>query len=346
MPNSTPAAVARRRTLKNMARAARPATASAHHLTGADLIDCAYPDRLLKAAEDGEDRVQLPRRAPQLSAPPEVAYKDKVGWTVLFEMAYSHDWPRAAAAVIERGCDVHAREKGQTALHWAGGRNRMETARVLLEHGADRSLQGPPRPHRRRVCVGEWPRRRRRLHRGLGAAAAAEADAGDRQTGRRRAPRALPAPASPTLAPQRHRDRFAKLSLAATPKAVRSARRRRSPDVADWSRLEPTPRPASSIAGLSALLHECNLGDKLAAAAAWCEAVGADSVAVIREVGEGAAFADALEPLAAHQEEAAPAEALRGRSVGVAAAAEPGAVRVAESAALGLAADDARAGLR
>ena len=36
----------------------------------------------------------------------EVTYKDKVGWTVLFEMAYSHDWPKAAAAVIERGCDV------------------------------------------------------------------------------------------------------------------------------------------------------------------------------------------------------------------------------------------------
>ena len=118
----------------------RPATASAHHLTGADLIDCAYPDRLLKAAEDGETESNFLAVLRGCGAA-EVTYKDKVGWTVLFEMAYSHDWPRAAAAVIERGCDVHAREKGQTALHWAGGRNRMETARVLLEHGADRSLK-------------------------------------------------------------------------------------------------------------------------------------------------------------------------------------------------------------
>ena len=273
----------------------RPATASAHHLTGADLIDCAYPDRLLKAAEDGETESNFLAVLRGCGAA-EVAYKDKVGWTVLFEMAYSHDWPKAAAAVIERGCDVHAREKGQTALHWAGGRNRMETARVLLEHGADRSLKDLLG---RTAAEFAWENGHAAVAAFIEGStpppppkptpATAKPGAGAR--------RALPAPASPTLAPQRHRDQFAKLSLAATPKAVRSARRRRSPDVADWSRLEPTPRPASSIAGLSALLLECNLGEKLAAAAAWCEAVGADSVAVIREVGEGAAFADALEPL-------------------------------------------------
>ena len=109
------------------------------------------------------------------------------------------------------------------------------------------------------------------------------------------APRALPAPASPTPAAAPPRS-VAKLSLAATPRAVRSARRRRSPDVEDWSRLEPTPRPASSIAGLSALLHR----------ATWAQAGGGGGV--VRGGGRrqrrgdpgggrGRRLADALEPL-------------------------------------------------
>ena len=72
---------------------------------------------------------------------------------------------------------------------------------------------------------------------------------------------------------------------------------------------------------------------------------GRDSVAVIREVGEGAAFADALEPLPPIKRKQL-MQKLEGGPRSVAAAAEPGAVGVAQSAALGLAADDARAGLR
>ena len=60
---------------------------------------------------------------------------------VLIELAYSHDWPKAAAAVIERGCDVNAKDTSfETALHKAGAHNHRETARVLLERGADRTM--------------------------------------------------------------------------------------------------------------------------------------------------------------------------------------------------------------
>ena len=53
-----------------------------------------------------------------------------------------YDWPEAAAAVIARGCEVNATIKqGFTALHLAGHNNRPETARVLLEHGADRTIK-------------------------------------------------------------------------------------------------------------------------------------------------------------------------------------------------------------
>ena len=57
-------------------------------------------------------------------------------------MAINHDWPEAAAALIERGCDVNATsEDGDTALHFAGRWNHRETARVLLERGADRTIK-------------------------------------------------------------------------------------------------------------------------------------------------------------------------------------------------------------
>ena len=58
------------------------------------------------------------------------------------EMAFKHDWPKAAAAVIERGCGVNAQDRiGWSALHFAGFHNRQETARVLLERGADRTIK-------------------------------------------------------------------------------------------------------------------------------------------------------------------------------------------------------------
>ena len=48
----------------------------------------------------------------------------------------------AAAAITERGCDVNAKGNfGYTALHCAGAYNRRETARVLLERGADRTIK-------------------------------------------------------------------------------------------------------------------------------------------------------------------------------------------------------------
>ena len=76
------------------------------------------------------------------SSDAQVKYRDENGWTVLFVMAMKHDWPELAAALIERGCDVNAKNKyGNTALHYAGGYNRRETARVLLEHGADRTIK-------------------------------------------------------------------------------------------------------------------------------------------------------------------------------------------------------------
>ena len=62
--------------------------------------------------------------------------------TVLMAMAARHDWPEAAAAVINRGCEANATSNpANTALHLAGGYNRRETARVLLEHGADRTAK-------------------------------------------------------------------------------------------------------------------------------------------------------------------------------------------------------------
>ena len=62
--------------------------------------------------------------------------------TVLMRMAMYHDWPKAAEAVIERGCDVNATNRdGWTALHFAGWKNRRGTARVLLERGADRTIK-------------------------------------------------------------------------------------------------------------------------------------------------------------------------------------------------------------
>ena len=76
----------------------------------------------------------------------EVKYRSSVGYTVLMQMTIKHDWPEAAAAVIDCGCDVNAadggaRRGGWMALHYAGFHNRRETARVLLERGADRTIK-------------------------------------------------------------------------------------------------------------------------------------------------------------------------------------------------------------
>ena len=69
-------------------------------------------------------------------------FRDSLGKTVLMEMASNHDWPVAATAVIERGYDVNATDTdGWSALHFTGVYNRHETARILLERGADRTIK-------------------------------------------------------------------------------------------------------------------------------------------------------------------------------------------------------------
>ena len=69
-------------------------------------------------------------------------YCDEYENSVLMMMAIDHDWPKAAAALIERGCDVNAQgDRGMTPLHCAGFENHRETARVLLERGADRTIK-------------------------------------------------------------------------------------------------------------------------------------------------------------------------------------------------------------
>ena len=73
----------------------------------------------------------------------EVWYTGSERMTVLMQIALRHDWPKATAALIDRGCNVNATNKdGDTALHYAGYRDRRETARVLLERGADRTIKG------------------------------------------------------------------------------------------------------------------------------------------------------------------------------------------------------------
>ena len=96
-------------------------------------------DRLFKAPPKTEaDFLEVLRGCGEA----EVKHRDIDGYTVLMMMARSNDWPEAAAAVLKRGCDVNATDKnGHTALHHAGSENHRETARVLLEHGADRTLK-------------------------------------------------------------------------------------------------------------------------------------------------------------------------------------------------------------
>ena len=72
----------------------------------------------------------------------EVMYRDDYKQTVLMVMAVDQNWPKATTAAIERGCGVNAVDAhGITALHAAGRYNRRETVRVLLEHGADRTIK-------------------------------------------------------------------------------------------------------------------------------------------------------------------------------------------------------------
>ena len=100
---------------------------------------------LFDAAQDRDETAEAFQAKLARSSDAQVKYRDENGWTVLFVMAMKHDWPELAAALIERGCDVNAKEEGagngNTALHYAGDRNRRETVRVLLEHGADPTIK-------------------------------------------------------------------------------------------------------------------------------------------------------------------------------------------------------------
>ena len=56
------------------------------------------------------------------------------GQTVLMALAQKHDWPRAAEALIEKGCDVLAQDSaGNTALDFAKEKKHRKTAKVLAE---------------------------------------------------------------------------------------------------------------------------------------------------------------------------------------------------------------------
>ena len=99
-------------------------------------------DRLYEAAADSKteaDFLEVLRGCGEA----EVKYRDSNGWTVLMKVADFHDWPAAITALVERGCDVNATNKRakDTALHYAANNNHREIARVLLEHGADRTAK-------------------------------------------------------------------------------------------------------------------------------------------------------------------------------------------------------------
>ena len=44
-------------------------------------------------------------------------------------------------SLIEHGADVHAKRNGYTPLHWASVNGQLETAQLLIEHGADKNAK-------------------------------------------------------------------------------------------------------------------------------------------------------------------------------------------------------------
>ena len=77
----------------------------------------------------------------------EIKKHPKVGSEVLRRLVQWHDWPEQVLSIIERGCNVNERPytrsagHGESALHLAGRHNRIESARVLLKHGADKTIK-------------------------------------------------------------------------------------------------------------------------------------------------------------------------------------------------------------
>ena len=96
----------------------------AHHLRCAPPTEAGFAEALA-AATDAQ-----------------VKYVDEYGHTVVIWMLASYDWPDQVAALLARGVPVNATTNvGFTALHYAGRDDRRASARVLLAHGADRTIK-------------------------------------------------------------------------------------------------------------------------------------------------------------------------------------------------------------
>ena len=96
----------------------------AHHLRCAPPTEAGFAEALA-AATDAQ-----------------VKYVDEYGHTVVIWMLASYDWPDQVAALLARGVAVNATTNvGFTALHYAGRDDRRASARVLLAHGADRTIE-------------------------------------------------------------------------------------------------------------------------------------------------------------------------------------------------------------
>ena len=96
----------------------------AHHLRCAPPTEAGFAEALA-AATDAQ-----------------VKYVDEYGHTVVIWMLASYDWPDQVAALLARGVAVNATTNvGFTALHYAGRDDRRASARVLLAHGADRTVE-------------------------------------------------------------------------------------------------------------------------------------------------------------------------------------------------------------
>ena len=96
----------------------------AHHLRCAPPTEAGFAEALA-AATDAQ-----------------VKYVDEYGHTVVIWMLASYDWPDQVAALLARGVAVNATTNvGFTALHYAGRDDRRASARVLLAHGADSTIE-------------------------------------------------------------------------------------------------------------------------------------------------------------------------------------------------------------
>ena len=114
-------------------------------------VAAAMADRLFKAAARAGTAANF-REVLKKCGAAEVKFRGEQDQTVLMEMVDCHgsqpDWHELFAAVIKKGCDVNAKDQyGRFALFLmanvdseATQPHRNETARILLENGADRTM--------------------------------------------------------------------------------------------------------------------------------------------------------------------------------------------------------------